>query len=548
MVTKTARTLKTQSKSNGKGTSHEVTSLEKKVFDYFTLSQLGKSLIQAKDLTELARIFVSCVYEASHAKNVCLLINDPGTEDYHCLYSIGLKGEKVSATSFKKQEGLFWQVLNGGEPFIIQDSTGHYRFKEIIQKNHLDRLESQIWVPLMVKNTLLGILTLGAKKNKSNYEDLELGFIAQLARQAAIAIDSAILDLERSEATAELAKKMDNLSVLYDVSRAISFTNDLKKTLLLILDRSRKAVKAQKGSIMLLNRERTHLEVKVVRGIDPITERKINEGEIECTKIKIGEGIAGRVFKTGKTMVVEDTRKDSRFLKSDASNVENIVCLPLVAEEKAIGVMNITNKTTGGKFSEEEVEFLSTLAGQVSVTINNANLYHLAITDGLTQLFINRYFHQKLEEEIARSRRYKRPLSLIMTDIDFFKKFNDTYGHQQGDAVLQTTSRLFRQCARDVDIPCRYGGEEFAVILPETDTAGALEAAERIRKAVEAYDFPALKGGTLKVTISVGVATCPDHADSARTLIQKSDEALYVCKDAGRNCSRLYSAKTNQKH
>ena len=99
-----------------------------------------------------------------------------------------------------------------------------------------------------------------------------------------------------------------------------------------------------------------------------------------------------------------------------------------------------------------------------------------------------------------------------------------------------------------MDIPCRYGGEEFAVILPETDTAGALEAAERIRKAVEAYDFPALKGGTLKVTISVGVATCPDHADSARTLIQKSDEALYACKDAGRNCSRLYSSKTNQKH
>ena len=210
--------------------------------------------------------------------------------------------------------------------------------------------------------------------------------------------------------------------------------------------------------------------------------------------------------------------------------------------------MNITNKKSGDKFSQEEVDLLSTLAGQVAVTINNANLYHLAITDGLTQLYINRYFHQKLHDEMVRAKRYNRGFSIIMTDIDHFKKFNDTYGHQQGDIVLAKTALIFRRLARETDLPCRYGGEEFVVIFPETDAYGALKMAERIRKEVEAFDYPSMKEGQkIKVTLSLGVATFPDHAADEESLIKMADIALYACKDAGRNQSNIYSPKLIKK-
>lgn len=518
-----------------------IKNLERKVFDFFTLSQLGKSLISIQDMDNLARVFASSVYETSNAKNIALLIYDIEKKAFTYHYSIGLDTEKIRNIQFSQEEGLFWQVLNGGEPFPICDSSGHYRFERVIKKFKLDQLDSSIWVPLMVKNLLRGVLTLGLKKDGSTYEDPELNFISQLASQAAIAIDSAILDQQKVRATVALGKKMENLSVLYDVSKALNFTNDLKKTLLLILDKSRNAVKAQKGSIMLLNKDSSELELKVVRGIDPLTERKINGGEIECTKIKIGEGIAGQVAKTGKFMVVDDTTQETKFKKSNSSNVDNIVCIPLMVEDDCIGVVNITNKANGEKFTEDDVHLLVTLAGQAAVTINNANLYHLAITDGLTQLFINRYFRQKLSDEVRRSKRYQHSVSLILTDIDHFKKFNDTYGHQQGDMALVTVAKIFKDTVRDTDIPCRYGGEEFVIVLPETSTQVAREVAERIRKAVESYEFPGNKGEKIKVTLSLGIATFPEHGEDDESLIRKADVALYACKEAGRNCSQVYT-------
>jgi diguanylate cyclase (GGDEF)-like protein len=516
-------------------------SLERKVFDFFTLSQLGKSLISIQDMENLARVFASAVYETSDAKNVALLIFDIEEKAFTYQYSIGLEVEKVKDVSFVEEEGLFWRVLNGAEPFPIKDSAGNYHFPRVIQKFRLDLLQSQIWVPLMVKNVLRGVLTLGAKKDDSSYGDAELVFISQLATQGAIAIDSALLDQQKQRATLALGKKMENLSVLYDVSKALNFVNDFKKTLLLILDKARTAVHAQKGSIMLLNKDTQELEVKVVRGIDPITEKKINDGEMECTKIKVGEGIAGKVAASLQHMVVEEARRDARFKQSASSNVENIICLPLLVGNDCLGVMNITNKVEGGKFTEEDVELLLTLAGQVAVTINNANLYHLAITDGLTQLFINRYFRQRLHDELIRARRYNHPLSLIMSDIDHFKKFNDTYGHQQGDAVLATTAKLFKTTVRETDIACRYGGEEFAIVLPETPADGAAVLAEKLRQAIEQYEYPGLKGDKLKVTVSLGIADFPQHGQSEEEIIEKADVALYACKEAGRNCARIYA-------
>ena len=237
---------------------------------------------------------------------------------------------------------------------------------------------------------------------------------------------------------------------------------------------------------------------------------------------------------TKQYLLVNEAKEDERFKKSAGSFVDSILCMPLIANDEVIGVVNLTNKKQGGKFNEEDVDLLSTLASQAAITIYNARLYHLAITDGMTQLRIHRYFQQRLDEEIIRANEFKHPLSLIMSDIDHFKTFNDTYGHQEGDIVLIETAKIYRLNVREVDIAARYGGEEFAIILPETDINEAQAIAESLRQKVEAHEYPS-KQGKLKVTVSLGVSTYPQHAQDKQLLIEAADKALYRAKEGGRN-------------
>ncbi|MFC1576425.1 diguanylate cyclase [Candidatus Omnitrophota bacterium] len=520
----------------------QIAKLEKQVFDFFTLSQIGKSLLSIQRVDELSRVFLSSVYEASEAINCALFLYDESDGYFKCVKGIGLDPKVARKIMFKKEEGLFWQILNSGEPFPIVDSFGHYRFETVVKKWGLDKLDSQIWVPLIVKNKLVGALSLGKKKDGGAYSSEELNFILQMGNQAAVAFESAMLDEQKERASQELAKKMGNLSILYSVSKALNFANDLKKILLFILDKARDAVDAQKASLMLLDKKTNELVVHVVRGVPPEVENKINSGQMECTRIKVGEGVAGEVAVTKKHLLINEVREDKRFRRAAGSYVDSILCMPLIANEEVIGVINLTNKRKGGVFGGEDIDLLETLANQAAITIYNARLYHLAITDGMTQLKIHRYFQQRLDEEISRSDRFKHPLSLIMSDIDHFKTFNDTYGHQQGDIVLIDTAKIFRFNVREVDIAARYGGEEFIVILPETGKEEAFSIAEDLRKKVESYEFPSKKG-KLKVTISLGVATYPTDAKDKESFIKAVDQALYDAKESGRNRVKNYSAK-----
>lgn len=161
--------------------------------------------------------------------------------------------------------------------------------------------------------------------------------------------------------------------------------------------------------------------------------------------------------------------------------------------------------------------------------------YKLATIDGLTELYNHRYFQETLKKQIEIAKRYSQPFSLIIIDIDFFKKFNDTYGHQAGDAVLRQVAQTLKKNSRTTDFVCRYGGEEMSIILPNTTAEEALFNAKRINKAVAERDFQLNATETGKVTISLGVATFPDNADNAQSLIEFADKGLYYAKEHGRN-------------
>jgi diguanylate cyclase (GGDEF)-like protein len=203
-----------------------------------------------------------------------------------------------------------------------------------------------------------------------------------------------------------------------------------------------------------------------------------------------------------------------------------------------VGVVSIGRK--GFAFSEEERELFAYLIGQAVVSIENVDLHEAvqqqAVTDELTGLVNVRRFQEQLDQEIERSGRFGTPLSLVMIDIDNFKSVNDTYGHQQGDLVLIEVARTLRRLSRDVDVPARYGGEEMAVILPQTDLPGAEQQAERMRAAIEGMQIHRLDGrGTLPITASFGVASFPGEGREKGALIGAADAALYRAKRAGKN-------------
>jgi diguanylate cyclase (GGDEF)-like protein len=222
---------------------------------------------------------------------------------------------------------------------------------------------------------------------------------------------------------------------------------------------------------------------------------------------------------------------------SGMSMTKSLVYMPFHEEKKLLGVILITS-VKQGLFSERQIENLKILSNQFAITMEKVHLYEevaqMSITDGLTGLTVHRHFQEKLELELKRSERYGGNLALVMSDIDLFKKVNDTYGHLAGDYILKTIALIFKNHTSQAEMVARYGGEEFVIVFPDHDKDMAHMRAVKIRKDIESYKFM-FNGQAIKVTMSMGVAAYPGDAITRRTLIDKADKALYKAKEEGRN-------------
>jgi diguanylate cyclase (GGDEF)-like protein len=217
--------------------------------------------------------------------------------------------------------------------------------------------------------------------------------------------------------------------------------------------------------------------------------------------------------------------------------------IPLKLGEKTIGVLNISDKITGAVFSEQDMVLLRSFASFASIALERSSYYSLAghlkelsITDPLTGLFNRRYFEERFFEEIQRSKRHSLSFSLAMIDIDDFKLFNDTEGHLAGDEILKNIANIAKDSLRIIDVIARFGGEEFAVIMPQTDKDEAFMVTERIRKSIAEYlprtwnVFP-----NDAITISIGIASFPSDGNDRKSLIRNTDKALYTAKIKGKD-------------
>jgi diguanylate cyclase (GGDEF)-like protein len=226
-----------------------------------------------------------------------------------------------------------------------------------------------------------------------------------------------------------------------------------------------------------------------------------------------------------------------RAQKSTFIKDEHTAGIPLFSDSKFFGTLAIE------ELPLDTLENFSILANQFSLGFKKVKLHQkvqeLALTDGLTGLFVRRYFLERLEEELQRSARHHLHLAFLMLDIDHFKQCNDRYGHLTGDVVLREVAARIKACVREIDLVARYGGEEFCVLLPDTDEAGAKNVAERIRANIDRHKFRAYDE-SMEVKVSIGAALYPRHSDMAQGLIDKSDQALYRAKQGGRNRLEFY--------
>ena len=323
----------------------------------------------------------------------------------------------------------------------------------------------------------------------------------------------------------------------------LSFLNKIFEFMEPVIVKALVTLDAEKGSLMLYDYTSNSLQVKVVYGLaDKRIEENINNGLIQCSQIKAGEGVAGTVFLEKKAIITNLGSNDPRFVNKDSlPNVQSLLCVPLIAKGETIGVINISNKKNDKLFNQKDLEFMTSLSNQAAIAIDNAKLYELATKDGLTKLYISRHFYTLLENEIRRCSRYKHKMSLLMLDIDNFKHINDTYGHLIGDQILRELSNEISQTVRKIDIPARYGGEEFIVILPETTKEDAVIIAERLRINISKIKVKAKEDTYISPTTSIGVCQYPMDGEEAKTLINSADTALYHSKHNGKNIVSIFN-------
>jgi len=334
------------------------------------------------------------------------------------------------------------------------------------------------------------------------------------------------------ETQSKLTRSIRDVSTLLNVAKELNFSLDIEGIGSVILYSSREHINASSAVLfLLLNEEDTNLYFNLSTGY--------------ADKIDISFDIKSKFCNYLISSKKVERISSIRAKCDDLENIEKLdklnceICMPLVVKEKLSGILIIGPSKTYLSYQDSDLEFLSALMNISTVALENFYLHTMSITDGLTKAYLRRYFIFRLGEEIKRIKRYGGGISLLMIDLDYFKKVNDTYGHQAGDKVLIEFVEIIKGISRATDLIARYGGEEFAIIAMETSSEGAKIFAERIRTIVEKHLFD-IGNMKINITVSIGIASFPRDAETMQDLIKKADDALYRAKNSGRNQVCVY--------
>jgi diguanylate cyclase (GGDEF)-like protein len=424
-------------------------------------------------------------------------------------------------------EGFTGWVAQRGEPLLVNDANADSRGRSIPGTDEVD--ESMLVVPMRYDAVTIGVITL-SKLGLNGFGPEDLRLLTILADQAATAVESARL-LSRTQ---DLAQELRRL---LDMSADLSTSLDPHQVADLIAGHMARAMGVDECAISYWDRSTGRVESL---GYFPTTPPEGLEPYFELSRYPATQ----RVLEHQEMILIDtdDPAADPAevaLLRTQGHRA--LAMLPLVAKGQSIALAELFSKTPI-PWNPELLELIQSMANEAAMALENARLYEdarkLADRDPLTGFFNHRFLHERLGEEVVRTQRARHPLSVLMLDLDDFKLVNDTFGHLFGDRVLTWTAELIRSTLRGSDIPARYGGDEFAIILPETDADEARSAAERILEAFRDQAFVGEQRGPVPIGLSIGVATYPTDGRNATDLIAAADRALYrVKRDGGHDAA-----------
>lgn len=383
-------------------------------------------------------------------------------------------------------------------------------------------IRSWVGSPIIIENRVIGFFSLGRRKANSFLPEHST-HLAAFAHQAARALQNARL-------FDNVAETLVNEQRLNEISQIISSSLDLDTVLQTILRLTTQLIGADMGAMSLIAEDQKSISVTHTYNI-PDSFRK--------TYIQIDRGLSWIVIQSKTSLLVEDYQHHPAALPEwKALAVHAYMGVPLIASDECMGVISLFRSTTNRPFKDRERFLAEMVARQAGIAIQNARRFEdaqrLATRDSLTGLYNRRYFFELANREFERSRRYSRPVSAILLDLDNLKQINDTYGHPAGDRALQKVAEICVSTMRRPDLIGRYGGDELVMLLPETDLANSLTVSERLRHEIQSTHIET-NGQKISLSVSIGVASINGTTTNLEILIDHADQAQYQAKNSGKN-------------
>ena len=415
-------------------------------------------------------------------------------------------------------------VIQHQQPFSFEDVQELFVDNQTISKT---AIHSWLGAPLIVHDQIIGMIAL-EKSEKNFYTNNHVKLASAFADQVSISLHNAQLFKNEQHRVLELDALRDTL---FDVSNEL----ELSQLLPAILRRAISLLNANAGELALYDSNKQELKVVVSQSVGK---------DVTGITIAPGEGLFGKVVETLQPIIVQDYQQwDKRLLHYEGQVVRSVIANPLMSGKRLLGVIGIARNISTVPFTEKDQNLLSLFGQQAAIAIKNAELFNevetLTKIDVLTGTYNRRGFDELCQRELNRTRRSNQSQSMLMIDIDYFKSVNDRYGHPFGDQILCMLSNELQNNLRETDILCRYGGEEFAILLPETNIKTAKIIAERLRIKVANKTFE-VQELTLNITISIGISWMPGDKAELYYLLDRADEAMYLAKRCGRNTVCVY--------
>src|SRR5437588_1910477 len=476
------------------------------------LYDASQAVLSTFNLDEVLEQILWIVRDYFNVTIAAVLLLDPNTREFFVRTSIGRPVEGTKSR-MAPGAGLIGTAAQEKRPVYAPDVSQDPRYIA-----HLSETKSEVAIPLMVRDEVVGVLDIQSEELDA-FDSETLDLLTLFSTQASIALENARLyTLEQ--------RRSRQLEAINAIARQTTAVLNLDGLLGRVCDLVLQTFPVDQVVVLLLD-EDARLSVRAHKGkLTPI----LTQG----AALPAGTGMGMRALEQSKTVVENEVAFVPHYMASFVET-RSEMCVPLIFFGEKLGVLMLESANPNN-FAEEDVAPLESVADICAGAIQNAHYFEkaqqLAYIDGLTGIYNRRYFEMQIGSEIERASRYDGRLAIIMIDIDNFKRLNDEFGHLLGDEVLRQVSGAFGQQLRKVDVVCRYGGEEFAILVPQTSGGNAMEVAEKLRRMVEAYRFP---GVPVKVTISAGVAEFPANGQTRDELVAAADAALYVSKERGRN-------------